>query len=85
MRPLKLEIQLDSRFPQKTAPRIFLRDLPEKAETLCNDGRDFLEDIIKQSWNPSIFLIDIVKSLPNFLVFSHTFASIFHLFLRKKS
>ena len=85
-RSLKLEVQLDSKFPQKSGPRIFMKDLPDQAESLCNDGRDFLEDIIKQSWNPSIFLTDIVKSIPSFLVFFHENFSnyFFAVFYRKK-
>jgi len=78
----KLVIQLDHKFPYKTHPRVYLTHLPEKAETLCNDGRDFLEDIIKQSWNPSIFLVDLLEAVPNFLVLSFKTLSIMK-FIRK--
>ena len=66
---LSLEIYLDEKFPQKTSPKVYLLYLPDKADYLCKDGRDFLEDIIKQSWNPSIFVLDVIRATPNFLVF----------------
>lgn len=67
---LKLEIQIDSNFSRKSSPRVFIIDLNHPmAKGLCNDGRDFLEDIIKQSWNPLIFLVEIITAIPNFLVF----------------
>ena len=84
-RSLKLEVQLDSKFPQRSGPRIFMKDLPDQAESLCNDGRDFLDDIIKQSWNPSIFLTDILKSIPGFLVFFEIFKLFFYCFIERSS
>ena len=65
----RIEIQLDSKFPFKSSPRVYFLDIDHPiAKNLCNDCRDFLEDIIEQSWNPSIFLIDIILAISPFIV-----------------
>lgn len=64
-----IEIQLDSTFPFKSSPRVYFIDIDHPiAKNLCKDFRDFLEDIIQQSWNPTIFLLDIILDISHFIV-----------------